>query len=200
MAQHLRLDFIQHFSFTSYAIISNLANAPVNPSFDVNSHRYISQQLSKLTRLPEPRFLCGLNLSELAQVSAVAFCVYSTVSEIAKFTGVILRLCLLQSHYIESVTPNPEAGQTSIEQFLGPQLTATRPKCPQELHQRMTAPITATELNKVIKNFKKESCQGPLGISNSLLKEMSKFTTEILVKLGNDCLTMPHYQKNGSCT
>ena len=77
------------------------------------------------------------------------------------------------THYIETVTPNPDAGQLSIEQFLGPQLTATMPKCPPELHQRMTAPITVTEINKIIKNLKKESAPGPLGISNQLLKEVS---------------------------
>ena len=31
-------------------------------------------------------------------------------------------------HYIQIVTPNPEAGQVSIEQFLGPQPTATMAK------------------------------------------------------------------------
>ena len=51
------------------------------------------------------------------------------------------------THYIETVTPNPDPGQLSIEQFLGPQLTATMPICPPELHQRMTAPITETEVN-----------------------------------------------------
>ena len=54
------------------------------------------------------------------------------------------------THYFETVTPKPDAGQFSIEQFLGPQLTATLPKCPPELRQRMTAPITVTEINKNI--------------------------------------------------
>ena len=92
------------------------------------------------------------------------------------------------THYRETVAPNPEAGQLSIEQFLGPQLAATMPKCPPELHQRMTAPITVTEINKIIKNFKKDSAPGPLGISNLLLKEMGKYTLEILTKMGNDIL------------
>ena len=34
-------------------------------------------------------------------------------------------------HYIQTVTPNPEAGQVSIEQFPGPQLTATMPNAHQ---------------------------------------------------------------------
>ena len=92
------------------------------------------------------------------------------------------------NHYIGTVTPNPDAGQLSIEQFLGPQLAASMPKCPPELHQRMTAPITATELNKIIKNLKNESAPGPLGITNQLLKEVSKYTLEILTKVGNDIL------------
>ena len=54
------------------------------------------------------------------------------------------------THYSETVAPNPEAGQLSIEQFLGPQLAATMPKCPPELHQRMTAPITVTKINIII--------------------------------------------------
>ena len=58
------------------------------------------------------------------------------------------------THYIETVAPTQEAGQLSIEQFLGPQLTATMTKWPPDLHQRMTAHIIATEINKIIKNFK----------------------------------------------
>ena len=69
VAEHLKMDFLQHYSATSYAIISNLANAPVSLSFDSNSHRYIVEQLMKLTRLPEPKFFCGLNLTDLAQLS-----------------------------------------------------------------------------------------------------------------------------------
>ena len=34
---------------------------------------------------------------------------------------------------------------------------ATVPECPPELHQRMTAPITVTEINKIIENLKKEN-------------------------------------------
>ena len=45
-------------------------------------------------------------------------------------------------HYIETITPNSGVGQISITQFLGPQLTATMPRCPTELYQRMTMPIT----------------------------------------------------------
>ena len=97
VAEHLKMDFLQHYSSTSYAIISNLANSPVSPSFDSNSHRFIADQLTKLTRLPEPKFFCGLNLSELAQLSAVAFCVYLTLSAIMKIVGVMLRLCVLRS-------------------------------------------------------------------------------------------------------
>ena len=92
------------------------------------------------------------------------------------------------THYIKTVTPNPETGQLSIEQFLGHQLTATMPKCPPELHQRMTALISVTEINKIIKNLKNESAPGPPGISNQLLKEVSKYTLEILTKVENDIL------------
>ena len=62
------------------------------------------------------------------------------------------------------------------------------PKCPPELHQRKTAPITVTEINKIIKKFKKESALGTLGISNLLLREVSKYTLEISTKMGNDIL------------
>ena len=55
---------------------------------------------------------------------------------------------------METVTPNPEAGNVSIEPFLGPQLTATMHKCQQDLHQMMTAPITAVEMKQIIKDFK----------------------------------------------
>ena len=41
VTDHLNMYFLQHFSATSYAIISNLANAPVSPSFDSNSHRFM---------------------------------------------------------------------------------------------------------------------------------------------------------------
>ena len=97
VAEHLKMDFLQHYSSTSYSIISNLANSPISPSFDSNSHRFIADQLTKLTRLPEPKFFCGLNLSELAQLSALAFCVYLTLSAIMKIVGVMLRLCVLRS-------------------------------------------------------------------------------------------------------
>ena len=62
---------------------------------------------------------------------------------------------------------------------------ATVPECPPELHQRMTAPITVTEIHTIIKNLKKESVPAPLGILNQLLKEVSKYTLEILTKVGN---------------
>ena len=44
------------------------------------------------------------------------------------------------------------------------------------------------EINDIIKNFKQDSGPGPLSISNLLLKEISKYTLEILARVGNDIL------------
>ena len=52
----------------------------------------------------------------------------------------------------------------------------------------MTMPITPTEINNIIKDFKQGSAPGPLGISNLLLKKIFKYTLEILAKVGNDIL------------
>ena len=52
----------------------------------------------------------------------------------------------------------------------------------------MTAPLTATEIIKIIKNFKNDSASDSLGISNLLLKEVSKYTLDILAKTSNDIL------------
>ena len=97
VSEHLKMDFLQHYSHTSYAIISNLANAPISPSFDSNSHRFIGEQLTKLTKLPEPKFFCGVNLTDLAQLSALGFCIYLVVSVTLKVVGILLRLCVLKS-------------------------------------------------------------------------------------------------------
>ena len=51
----------------------------------------------------------------------------------------------------------------------------------------MAMPITTAKIN-IIKEFKQDSAQGPLGISNLLLKEISKYTLEILARVGNDIL------------
>ena len=93
----MKLDFLHHYSWTSYAIISNLANPPASPGFDSNSHKFIAQQLQKLTSLLTPKFLCGWNLSELAQISAVGFVIYLAVSVIFKLAGTGIQLCILKS-------------------------------------------------------------------------------------------------------
>ena len=46
VSEHLKMDFLQHYSHTAYSIISNMANAPLSPSFDSNSHRFIGEQLT----------------------------------------------------------------------------------------------------------------------------------------------------------
>ena len=97
VSEHLKMDFLQHYSHTAYAIISNMANAPLSPSFDSNSHRFIGDQLTKLTKLPEPKFFLGVNLTDLAQLSALGFAGYLVLSAILKAVGILLRLCILKA-------------------------------------------------------------------------------------------------------
>ena len=97
VAEHMKLDFFHHYSTTSYAIISNLANPPDSPDFDSNSHKFIAQQLQKLTILSTPKLLCGWNLSELAQISAVGFVIYLVGYVVFKLSGTGIRICILKS-------------------------------------------------------------------------------------------------------
>ena len=97
VSEHLKMDFLQHYSHTAYSIISNMANAPLSPSFDSNSHRFIGDQLTKLTKLPEPKFFLGVNLTDLAQLSALGFAGYLVLSAILKAVGILLRLCILKA-------------------------------------------------------------------------------------------------------
>ena len=97
VSEHLKMDFLQHYSHTAYSIISNMANAPLSPSFDSNSHRFIGEQLTKLTKLPEPKFFLGVNLTDLAQLSALGFAGYLVLSAILKAVGILLRLCILKA-------------------------------------------------------------------------------------------------------
>ena len=72
--EHLTINLLQHFSATSYAIISNLANGPVSPSFDSISHRYIAEQLTKLTRLVFIPFQrCGVHWHIFFQLFQLIF-------------------------------------------------------------------------------------------------------------------------------
>ena len=70
---------------------------------------------------------------------------------------------------------DPEACQTTIEQFLGQELTATTRKCPQDQHNYLTSPIMLAEIKKILKDLKLNSSPGPMGISNSLMKEITPF-------------------------
>ena len=90
--------------------------------------------------------------------------------------------------YSEIVQEDPIAGSLSIEEFLGPELTMSLRKCPNEHFVWLESPVLHKEVRDIIKELKPISAPGPLGISNNLLKEMAPFMEEILVRFGNDLL------------
>ena len=83
---------------------------------------------------------------------------------------------------------DPEACQTTIEQFLGQELTASTRKCPQDQHNYLTSPVMLAEIKNILKDLKLNSSPGPMGISNSLMKEITPFISKILVEFGNNML------------
>ena len=90
--------------------------------------------------------------------------------------------------YSEIIQEDPLAGSLSIEEFLGPELTMSLRKCPNEHFDWLESPVLHKEVRDIIKELKPISAPGPLGISNNLLKEMAPFMEEILVRFGNDLL------------
>ena len=86
--------------------------------------------------------------------------------------------------YIKIAQVDPTAGVMTIQEFLGPELTASLKKCPREHYDYLLSPVLPQEINDIIKNMKTISCPGPLGITNLLLKEIAPFLTTILADLG----------------
>ena len=72
--------------------------------------------------------------------------------------------------YKQLCQPDDNVGTLTIQQFLGPELTQTLRKCPPEHHGYLTSPIMEVEIMKVVKDLKRNSAPGPLGISNALVK------------------------------
>ena len=81
---------------------------------------------------------------------------------------------------------DPEACTTSIEEFLGPALIQSLRMCPPEHHRYLTAPILPIEIKNIVKELKLNSAPGPLGLSNSLIKEIVPLMTTILLNYGNN--------------
>lgn len=90
--------------------------------------------------------------------------------------------------YADLTQPDPQANTITIEQFLGPDLLQSLRKCPPETHRHLTSPVLEIEIKNIVKDLKTNSCPGPLGFSNALIKEISPFMSSILVQFGNDLL------------
>ena len=88
--------------------------------------------------------------------------------------------------YQNIVQLDPEACTTSIEEFLGPALIQSLRMCPPEHHRYLTAPILPIEIKNIVKELKLNSAPGPLGLSNSLIKEIVPLMTTILLDYGNN--------------
>ena len=87
--------------------------------------------------------------------------------------------------YARIAQVDPEAGTTTIREFLGDGLINSLRRCPEEDHNLLTARITPHEISTVVKDFKTSSAPGPLGLTNCLIREIVPFMSEILADLGN---------------
>ena len=94
----------------------------------------------------------------------------------------------MYSKYEKLTQVDPEACQSTIEQFLGQELTATVRTCPQDQHNFLTSPVMTAEIKNIMKDLKLNSAPGPMGLSNSLMKEITPFMHKILVEFGNNML------------
>ena len=90
--------------------------------------------------------------------------------------------------FTEIATPDPIAGTLTIQQFLGQELVASSRRCPEEDKESLTTPVSIKELRDIVKELKKQSSPGPLGISNTLLKFLFPHISHLLVQVGNDLL------------
>ena len=75
--------------------------------------------------------------------------------------------------YARIAQVDPEAGTTTIREFLGDDLFNTLRLCPDEDHNLLTARITPHEISTVVKDFKTSSAPGPLGLTNCLIRKLS---------------------------
>ena len=90
--------------------------------------------------------------------------------------------------YTELAQIDPEACQTTIEDYLGQDLMNSLRKCPPEHHNYLTSPVLSVEIKNIVKELKAESAPGVLGITNSLMKELTPMMTAVLVDFGNKLL------------
>ena len=90
--------------------------------------------------------------------------------------------------YIDLAQTDPAAGQMTIENFLGQDLMNTLRKCPVEHHNYLTSPVLSSEIKNIVKELKTESAPGVLGITNSLMKEITPLMITILADFGNKLL------------
>ena len=88
--------------------------------------------------------------------------------------------------YRHIIKKNPVAGTVSIQDFLGPQLTASLRKCPDRYKPSLVSPVLAIEIKNVLQGLKVNSAPGPTGLSNNITKEISKYILNVLVHMGND--------------
>ena len=94
----------------------------------------------------------------------------------------------MTNKFVAIARPDPIAGSLTIEEFLGPELTASARKCPQDMHDSLTRPIRKKDIEDIISGLKNMSAPGPLGITNSLLKALLPMLHSLLVQVGNDIL------------
>ena len=90
--------------------------------------------------------------------------------------------------FTEIATPDPIAGTLTIQQFLGQELVASSRRCPEEDKESLVTPVSIKELRDIVKELKKQSSPGPLGLSNMLLKFLFPHISHLLVQVGNDLL------------
>ena len=87
--------------------------------------------------------------------------------------------------YAEIIKEDPSVGTTSIQEFLGEELTSSLRKCPAEDFLALNSPVLRAELSNIIAELKPISSPGPTGFSNNLLKQICPLIYEVLRDLGN---------------
>ena len=71
---------------------------------------------------------------------------------------------------------------------MGQELVASSRRCPEEDKESLVTPVSIKELRDIVKELKKQSSPGPLGLSNTLLKFLFPHISHLLVQAGNDLL------------
>ena len=104
-------------------------------------------------------------------------------------TGAEIRQPDIPNHmaakYREITAKDYTVGAVTIRQFLGEELADRVKKCPQDMEDILTSPITVSELEEIVKDLKANSAPGPKGISNRLLKELFPAIGKLLAEAGN---------------